>query len=234
MCGRFALFSSPGRIKTHFATVSELDFESSFNIAPSQTVPVIREDETGQRIVTLARWGLIPSWVKDTDEMQKPINAKAETAAIKPMFRHAYRSSRILIPADAFYEWAPRNGKQPYLIKLRDDELMGMGGLLECRHGYEGDILTFTILTTNANPLMSDIHERMPVIIKPEDYTAWLDTRLTDILKIQAMAQPYPERFMQAYPISRNLNNPQHNSPDLIIPMQGSGNQGGHSMSQYR
>jgi putative SOS response-associated peptidase YedK len=144
MCGRFALYSSPGRIKTHFATVNELDFDSSFNIAPAQTVPVIREDETGQRIVTLARWGLIPSWVKDTDEMQQPVNAKAE------------------------------------------------------------------------------------------DYTAWLDTKLTDIIKIQAMAQPYPERLMQAYPISRNLNNPQHDAPDLIIPMHGSGYQGSHAMYQYR
>lgn len=234
MCGRFALFSSSGRIKTHFATVGELDFVPSFNIAPSQTVPVIREDETGQRILTFARWGLIPSWVNDTDEMQKPINAKAETAAIKPMFHHAYRSSRILVPADAFYEWAPRDGKQPFLFKMRDDEPMGMGGLLECWHGYEGDIMTFAILTTHANPLMSDIHDRMPVIIKPEDYTAWLDTKLTDILKIQAMTQPYPERFMDAYPISRNLNNPQHDSPDLIVPMQVLGYQAGHSMHQYR
>lgn len=234
MCGRFALFSSSGRIKTHFATVSELDFLPSFNIAPAQTVPVIREDETGQRIVTLARWGLIPSWVEDTNEVQQPINAKAETAAINPMFRHAYRHSRILIPADAFYEWAPRDGKQPFLFKLRDDEPMGMGGLLECWHGYEGDIMTFAILTTHANPLMTDINDRMPVIIKPEDYTSWLDTKLTDILKIQAMTQPYPERLMEAYPISRNLNNPQHDAPDLIIPMQVLGNQGGHSMNQYR
>ena len=127
--------------------------------------------------MTPARWGLIPSWVSDTDEMQKPFNAKAETAALKPMFRHAYRSSRILIPADAFYEWMPRDGKQPYLIKLRDDEPMGMGGLLECWHGHEGDIMTFTILTIHANPLMAGIDDRMPIIIKPEDYPAWLDTR---------------------------------------------------------
>jgi len=234
MCGRFALYSSPGRIKTHFATVSELDFESCFNIAPAHTVPVIRENETGQRIVTLARWGFIPSWVEDTEEIQQPINAKAETAAINPMFRHAYRHSRILIPADAFYAWPPRDEKQPFLFKLRDDELMGMGGLLECWHGYAGDIMTFAILTTSANPLMTYINDRMPVIIKPEDYTAWLDPKLTDIIKIQAMAQPYPERLMETYPISRNLNNPQHDSPDLINPMQSLGNQSSHSMSQHR
>lgn len=220
MCGRFALFSSPEKIKTHFATANKLDQEPRFNISPMQTVPVIRTDRTGKRVCTLARWGLIPACLHDTDEMQQPINAKAETAAIKPMFRHAYRNSRILIPADAFYEWSPRNGRQPYLTKLRDDEPMGIGGLLECWHGDDGDIATFTILTTHANFLISQVYERMPVIIKPEDYAAWLDTKLTDILKIQAMAQPYPERLMDAYPISRNVNNPQHDSADLIVPVQ--------------
>jgi putative SOS response-associated peptidase YedK len=220
MPGRFALYGSAEKIQSHFATFDELKLEPHFNIAPAQTVTVIRADETGKRIFTLARWGLIPSWVEDTDELQQPINAKAETAAIKPMFRHAYRTSRILVPADAFYEWAQHNGKQPYLIKLRDGEPMGMGGLLECRHGIEGAVMTFTILTINANTLMSRIHDRMPVIIKPEDYTAWLDTKLTDILKIQAMAQPYPERLMEAYPISQNINNPQHDTADLIVAVK--------------
>jgi putative SOS response-associated peptidase YedK len=220
MCGRFALHSSPARIKNYFATINELNLEPRYNIAPAQMVPVIRADETGKRVITLARWGLIPSWVEDTDEIQQPINAKVETAAIKPMFRNAYRKSRILIPADAFYEWSHRDGNKPYLIKLRDNEPMGIGGLLECWHGFAAEIITFTILTTNANQLMTDIHDRMPVIIKPEDYPAWLDTKLTDILKIQAMAKPYPDRLMEAYPINRDVNNPQHDSADLIVPVQ--------------
>ena len=221
MCGRFALFSSPTRIKNHFASINELNLDPRFNIAPTESVPVIRLDESGNRIIELARWGLIPSWVEDPDEIQHPINAKAETAAIKPMFRHAYRASRILIPADAFYEWTPRNGKQPYLIKLKDDKPMGLGGLLECWHGYDTEIRTFSILTTNANLMMRDIHDRMPVIISPDDYSAWLDTKLTDILKIQTMIKPYPERLMEAYPISREINNPQHDSPALIAPVLG-------------
>lgn len=220
MCGRFALFSSPARIKTRFSTTDELILEPRFNIAPAQTIPVIRADESGKRMFTFARWGLIPSWVEDPAEIQQPINAKAETAAIKPMFRHAYRSNRVLIPADAFFEWSLHDGKQPFLIKLKDDEPMGLGGLLECWHGYDTEIMTFTILTTNANLMMTDIHDRMPVIIKPEDYSAWLDNKLTDILKIQAMTQPYPERLLEAYPISRNVNNPQHDSPDVIAPIR--------------
>lgn len=220
MCGRFALYSSPAKLKEYFATSNELDLKPRFNIAPTQTVPVIRLDESGKRVFTFARWGLIPSWVKDPVEIQHPINAKAETAAIKPMFRHAYRKSRVLVPADAFYEWAPKNGKQPYLIRLRNGEPMGIGGLLERWQGAEGDVITFTILTVDANPFMSKIHDRMPVIIKPEDYANWIDINLTDVTKIQAMAQPYPDRFMEAYPVSRKVNSPQHDSPDLIEEQQ--------------
>lgn len=220
MCGRFALYGSPTKLKDHFGAANELDLKPRFNIAPTQTVPVVRLDETGNRVFTEARWGLIPSWVKDTDELQHPINAKAETAAIKPMFRHAFRTSRVLVPADAFYEWMPKDGKQPYLIRLRDGEPMGMGGLLEHWQGPEGEMTTFTLLTIDANSLMSRIHDRMPVIIRPEDYAAWIDPRFTEVTKIQAMAQPYPERFMEAYPVSRKVNSPQHDSPDLIEPAQ--------------
>lgn len=220
MCGRYALYGSPSRLKEHFGTTNELDLKPHFNIAPTQTVPVVHLDENGNRVFIHARWGLIPSWVKDTQELQHPINAKAETAAINPMFRHAYRTSRVLVPADAFYEWVPRNGKQPYLIRLRDGEPMGMGGLLEHWQGPEGEVTTFTLLTIDANPLMAKIHDRMPVIIRPEDYATWIDTNFTDVTKIQAMAQPYPERFMEAYPVSRKVNSPQHDSPDLIEPEQ--------------
>jgi putative SOS response-associated peptidase YedK len=220
MCGRFALFGSPARLKEYFATTNELKLEPHFNIAPTQMVPVVRVDETGNRVFTFARWGLIPSWVKDTEALQQPFNAKAETAAIKPMFRHAYRKSRVLVPADAFYEWVVKDGKQPYLIRLRNGEPMGMGGLLEHWHGPAGEVVTFTILTTNANPLMAEIHERMPVIIRPEDYPAWLDTNLTDIARIQTMACPYPERLMETYPVSRKVNSPRYDSPDLIEQKQ--------------
>jgi putative SOS response-associated peptidase YedK len=221
MCGRYELNSSTAKLKEHFDTTGELDFEPRFNIAPSQTVPVVSLDDKGNRVFTLAKWGLIPSWVKDPKEVQRPINAKAETAAINPMFRHAYRKNRVLVPADGFYEWMPKDGgKQPYLIRLRDDEPMGMGGLLEHWTGPEGEVTTFTILTTEANALMAKIHDRMPVIIKPEDYSTWLDTNQTDVIKIQAMALPYPDNFMEAHPVSRKVNSPKYDSPDLIEELQ--------------
>lgn len=220
MCGRFALISSAAKLKEHFAVTNELDLKPRFNIAPSQVVPVVRLDETGNRVFDLARWGLIPSWVKEPEKIQHPINAKSESAAIKPMFRHAYRNSRVLVPADAFYEWVTKDGKQPFLVRLRDGEPMGMGGLLERWSGPAGDVTTFTILTTNANLLIAKIHDRMPVIIKPEDYSIWLDTKFTDVIKIQTMSLPYPERLMQAYPVSRKVNSPRNDSPDLIEEVQ--------------
>lgn len=216
MCGRYALYGPHSRHREHFAATNELDFQPHFNIAPTQTVPVVRADEAGNRLFTLARWGLIPSWVNDTAGFQQPINAKAETAAIKPMFRDAFRRSRILVPADAFYEWMSKDGKQPYLIRLKDGEPMGIGGLMERWNGPDGEVITFTILTTDANPLVAKIHERMPVIIRPEDYGVWLDPKLGDVTKVQTLIRPYPERFMEVYPVSRKVNSPKNDSPDLV------------------
>lgn len=108
MCGRYALYGPHSRYREHFSTANDPDSQPRYNVAPTHTVPIVRIDEAGNRVFTMARWGLIPSWVKDPQEMQHPINAKVETAAIKPMFRHAYRHGRILVPADAFYEWVTR------------------------------------------------------------------------------------------------------------------------------
>ncbi|MHB1247828.1 MAG: SOS response-associated peptidase [Polaromonas sp.] len=218
MCGRYALYGSKTKIKEHFGTANALDLAPHYNITPAQTVPVVQINEAGQRVFSLARWGLIPSWVKDSSEIQHPINAKVETAAIKPMFRHAFRSSRVLVPAAAFYEWqAIEVGKQPWLIHLKEDEPMGLGALLEHWQGPEGKGMTFSILTTEPNPLMATIHNRMPVIIQPADYASWLDPELTDVTRIQAMAKPYPERLMAAYRISHKVNNPLHDSAELIL-----------------
>ena len=221
MCGRYALNRSPAELKERFDAANLPELKPRFNIAPTQTVPVVCLDENGSRVFASAQWGLIPSWVKDPKEVQHPINAKAETAAIKPMFRHAFRKNRVLVPADGFYEWMPmEGGKQPYLIRLRDGEPMGMGGLLEHWPSPEGIVTTFTILTTEANSLMAKIHNRMPVIIRPDDYAVWLDKNLSDVIMIQAMTLPYPERLMEAYPVSRKVNSPKYDSADLIEEVQ--------------
>jgi putative SOS response-associated peptidase YedK len=219
MCGRYTLYGPQSRHREHFGTAEDFDLAPRYNIAPSQSVPVVRQSSDGLRHFVIARWGLMPSWVKDPAELSHPINAKAETAAIKPMFRHAYRKSRVLVPADGFYEWKVIEGKkQPYLIRMRDESPFGMAGLLEHWQGPEGEVLTFAVLTTEPNTLMADIHNRMPVIVKPEDYGRWLDPGLSDVAELQKLVGPYPERFMDAYPVNRRVNSPANDGPELIEP----------------
>lgn len=204
MCGRYTLNSSPARLKEHFATINELNLKPRFEITPTQTAPIVHLDETGSRVFTFARWGLILSGVNEREEAS--FNTRAETAAIKPMFRHAYRKSRVLVPADEFFKWAPRNVKQPYLIRLRDGEPMGIGCLLVHWQADDGDVAIFTILTVDANSLIARICDRMPVIIRPKDYDNWIDSNFTDVIRIQAMVQPYPDRLMETYPVIRKTD----------------------------
>jgi len=220
MCGRYALYGPHSQLREYFGTANDLDLAPRFNIAPSQMVPIVRLSPEGQRVILLAKWGLIPSWVKDPAELNQPINAKAETAAIKPLFRHAFRKSRVLVPADAFFEWKLVAGKkQPYLIRMRDESPFGMAGLLEHWQAPEGELLTFAILTTEPNPLMAEIHNRMPVIIRSQDYELWLDPRFSDVETLQVIAGPYPERLMEAYPVSRRVNRATEDDADMIEPL---------------
>jgi putative SOS response-associated peptidase YedK len=219
MCGRYVLFGPQSRYRQHFGVGNELDMPPRFNVAPSSVMPVIRAID-GQRVFLPAKWGLMPSWAKDGEDLPKPINAKAETAAIKPMFRHAFRKSRVLVPADAFYEWkAEQGGKQPYLIRMRDELPFGMGGLLEHWQGPEGELLSFAILTTEPNRLMAEIHNRMPVIVHPKDFGRWLAPAFDDVAELQGMIGPYPERLMEAYPVSRKVNSPGNDGPELLTPL---------------
>lgn len=217
MCGRFSLHSPPEILQAKFGADTRFEAVPRYNIAPSQVVQLVRQDEAGHRQVIRAAWGLVPSWVKDPAAIQHPINAKAETVAIKPMFRHAFRKSRILVPTDGFYEWkSAAGGKQPYLIRMRDHSPFGIAGLLEHWVGPSGTMHTFTILTTEPNPLMAEIHNRMPVIIRPEDYGRWLDPVLIDVSELQPMIGPFPERLMEAYPVSKKVNNPANDTPECL------------------
>ena len=221
MCGRYALYAPHARLRERFDLQEELwDFPPRFNIAPSAMLPVVREEAGGVRRLVWARWGLTPAWAKESDDVPHPINAKVETAAIKPMFRHAFRASRILVPADCFYEWKGVAGqKQPYLIRMRDQEPFGMAGLLEVREGVQGAEASFAILTTTANPLVASIHDRMPVIVRPEDYARWLAPDNRDVESLLAIAGPYPEREMETFRIDRRINRSDAEGADLIQPV---------------
>jgi putative SOS response-associated peptidase YedK len=173
MCGRYRLSRRKQMIDDYFETAEEVDWEPRYNIAPSQNVPIVRQDQTKpERHFSLARWGLIPFWAKDASIGYKMINVRSETAASKPAFREALKSRRCLIPADGFYEWKRAGtAKQPYSFGMVDDSLFAFAGLWDRWKDTSGIVVeSFSILTTTPNALLADVHDRMPVILKPDDY----------------------------------------------------------------
>ena len=223
MCGRFALFHSAEAIAEAFR-VEPIDLPPRYNIAPSQPVAaIVQLHNEPKRKLHWLRWGLIPSWAKDPAIGYKLINARAETASEKPSFRSAFKHRRCLIPSDGFYEWQRLEGskskKQPYYFSLTDNTPFAFAGLWERWESKEGDIVeTCTILTTDANDLVSPIHDRMPAILSPEDYNLWLDPNFTRSDSLQAMLKPYPAEAMKVYPVSSTVNSPKNDSPECNRP----------------
>ena len=223
MCGRFALYSKPKTLVRRFETETIPGMEPRYNIAPSQTIPIVRT-EAGKRHFAMARWGLIPSWAKDTKIGYSTINARAETVAEKPAFRNAFKHRRCLIPADGFYEWQAIAGskvKQPWFIALQDREPMVFAGLWERWRSPEGeDLESCSIIVTEANELMKPIHDRMPVILAPEDWDAWLETDAKDAEGLQNLLKPYLAEGMTAWPVSTKVNSPRNDSAECVEALE--------------
>ncbi|ADJ28297.1 SOS response-associated peptidase [Nitrosococcus watsonii] len=218
MCGRYTLHTSLERITAHFHLHQTQALAPRFNIAPSQAVPAVRGEP---RELILLRWGLIPSWAKEEKTPYNLINARAETVAAKPAFREAFRQRRCLIPADGFYEWkAEADGKQPYYICRRDGEVFAFAGLWEHWQGETGkSIGSCTIIVTGANQLIQPIHDRMPVILEPTDYDAWLNPQNQAASTLTALLKSYPPEKMKAYPISKKVNRPTNDDSACITPL---------------
>lgn len=222
MCGRFTLSQTAEAIYQTFHVNKIPDLEPQYNIAPTQMVAaVLHNPETKQREFQKLRWGLIPSWAKDLGMGAKLINARAETAAEKPAFRSAFKHRRCLVVADGFYEWQTKEGKkQPFYFHLKEGKPFGFAGLWEQWRSPQGEEITScTILTTKCNELLEPIHERMPVILQPQDYSLWLDPQVQTPEPLQQLLHPYPSEAMMAYPVSTVVNSPKHNSPDCIKPL---------------
>jgi putative SOS response-associated peptidase YedK len=217
MCGRF-LLRSPGKVVAKLFDLPEVpDLLPHFNIAPSQPVAVVREQAQDRQLAFL-RWGLIPAWADDPAIGNRMANARSETAATKPSFRGAFRARRCLVVADGFYEWQRTNKhKQPYFIGLPGDRPFGLAGLWERWEKQGEPVETCTILTTDANELMQPIHERMPVIISPDQYGAWLDPRCQDTEKLTKLLRPYPSEDMLAYRVSTLVNNWKNDVPECVV-----------------
>jgi len=224
MCGRYTLRVSPAELAELFAVINEFDWSPRYNIAPTQTVAVVRDNRDGTgRELALLKWGLIPSWAKDPKIASSLINARAETVAEKPAFRSAFRKRRCLIAVDGFYEWqaiAGQKTKQPYFIAVRDVPAFAFAGLAEHWTSPEGTpVDTCTIITTTANSLMQPIHNRMPVIVDPADYDRWLDPGNQDPNEVLPLLKPFPADRMQAVAVSTLVNSPRNESPQCVVPI---------------
>ena len=217
MCGRYTLATPVGRLADEFGfDTSSKHFRTSYNVAPTQQVPAVLA-EGGTRRLEMLRWGLVPSWADDPGIGARMINARSETAPEKPSFRSAFRRRRCLIPADGFYEWKRLNGsKQPYYFRLDGGRPFAFAGLWESWN-EDGEIRSCTILTTTANDLAEEIHERMPVILPRTHYDAWLDPETEDE-ELAALLGPYPGDDLEVYPVSRFVNSPGNDDPRCIEP----------------
>lgn len=221
MCGRYALSVEREALLAYFG-VDDLgfDYEVMYNIAPGSDIPAFIAHMGTLRSGKL-RWGLVPSWARDEKIGYKLINARAETLAEKPSFRNSFRRKRCVIPADSFYEWKHTSDgtKQPMRIMIKDTPLFVMAGLYDTWVRPNGDKLhTCTIVTTQANPFMSDIHHRMPVILDREQMQTWLDTNIQDPEALAPLLQPYPADRMHAYAVQSMVNSPKNNTSHCFKP----------------
>jgi putative SOS response-associated peptidase YedK len=219
MCGRFTLFTDIEEIKERFDIQGLFDeeYQFSYNIAPSQSVLSVINDGVRNRLGYL-RWGLIPFWAKDEKAGYKMINARAETIAEKASFRNAYKKKRCLIIADSFYEWKKTpERKIPMRIKLKNHAPFGMAGLWESWKSPEGiSIYSCSVITTVPNELMTSIHDRMPVILKPEDEKDWLNPSINDPAYLQQYLKSFDSEQMEAFEVSTDVNSTKNNTPNLI------------------
>ncbi|MEF0939325.1 SOS response-associated peptidase [Rhizobium sp. BR 362] len=232
MCGRFALMETEMKVRELLGYLEHEDFPARYNIAPTQPILVVvsgdrqeRGSNLPDRRALLVRWGFTPAWVKDPKEFPLLINARAETAIGKASFRAAMRHRRILIPASGFYEWhrpSKESGEksQAYWIRPRHGGVIAFAGLMETWSSADGsEVDTGAILTTAANRAMRPIHDRMPVVIKPEDFTRWLDCKTQEPREVLDLMVPVQEDFFEAIPVSDRVNKVANMGPELQVPV---------------
>ncbi len=201
---------------------AELQLPLRYNIAPTQDVAVVRQTNGGRQL-SMMHWGLIPFWATDPGVGSRMINARCETAAEKPAFRVPMRSRRCLIAADGFLEWQKQGKrKQPFYFRRRDDQPFAFAGLWDrwTKGGQAEEIDSCTILTTDADELVRPLHDRMPVILSPKDYDAWLNPDETDPAALNYLLQPYPVDELIAYPVNPVVNNARSDSPSCLEELE--------------
>ena len=214
MCGRYRLTRAERLAQRFDAELTE-ELHSRYNIAPTQPVPVIRAIASRRAIASM-RWGLIPNWAKNASMAQ--INARSETLLEKPAFKENFERRRCLIPADGFYEWK-RDGrsKQPFHFGMKDDSLFAFAGIWDRWRSPQGQAIeSCAILTTVPNELLRDVHDRMPLILRPENYGEWLVAPASDCGGLRDLLQPFDAAMMKRFPVSSAVNDPQIDTPECI------------------
>ncbi len=230
MCGRFVATSPPEEIARYFGATETADVEGrpNYNVAPTTDVWVVHADG-GVRRLDPYRWGLIPTWAKDMGIGSRMINARSETVATKNAFKSSFAKRRCIIPADGFYEWTPapagEKRKQPWFIHRPDHEPFAFAGLWsewkgKDRHGESVTVRSTTILTGEANSKMSELHDRMPIILPPSAWDEWLDPAQNDTKALGRFLVPAPPEIIQFEPVSFDVNNVRNNRPDLLEPVE--------------
>ncbi len=222
MCGRYTLRTRLNQLLDLYAAGSQIEWEPRFNIAPTQQVVAVRATpDADARELVLLRWGLVPFWADDPKIGNRMINARAETLAEKPSFKNALKRRRCLILADGVYEWRKEGtSKQPYFIHMKDDRPFALAGLWERWKKSDPPLETCTIVTTSANSLLSDLHDRMPVILTDADAAVWLDPEIEQPEPLLSLLDPYPDDEMEAYPISTLVNSPKNETSKCIEPLE--------------
>lgn len=218
MCGRFAQKSPARKISKQFKVGEVPPLVERYNVAPAQPVLAVRGAPEGREAAFL-KWGLVPRWAKDPAVGNRLINARSETVTEKPSFREAFKRRRCLVPMEGFYEWSRRGDrKRPFYFHMRDGEPFAVAGLWETWEGDGRVLETCTLLTTEANGLLAPYHDRMPVILRPEDYELWLDSEVRGTETLLPLLRPYPHEGMTAHAVSPVVNSPSNDGPRCVEP----------------
>lgn len=217
MCGRFGLFARLDAIQDYYDAEFTYDYEPRYNIAPEGSGIAVVQNETPDEI-NLLEWGLVPRWVDDPDNFPNLINARAETVAEKPAFRDAFAKRRCLIPANNFYEWTGRKGSRvPYFIGVEEREIFSMAGIWETWSSNGEEFTSVAILTTDANEVVGELHDRMPVILERDEEGIWLKS--DEVEELQSLLDPFPDGRMRTYEVSKSVNSPANEGSELVEPI---------------
>lgn len=221
MCGRYALHADPNVVALQFGLDAAPALESHYNICPGTEVLAVRADKSGARQARSLHWGLIPHWAKDPSIGHRLANARGESLEERAAFREAFLRWRCLVPASGYYEWrSTGRSKQPWYLEPNDAALFGLAGIMALWHGPSGPVRSVALITTPANALSAPIHDRMPLIVAPEDYAAWLDPHNADPAALKTLVRPYPAERMRAYPVSARVNRPENDDASLLEPLR--------------